>query len=73
MHGTLTQGWLRLRSWRATHLIDAQPARTVTGGVSDQTECGPGEQLWPHGMTVEAVTWGGMPHGRDLHSRQLVS
>lgn len=57
----------------AGHAPDTQPAGTVTVGVSGQTECGPGEWLWPHGMTVEAVTQGRMPHGRDLHSGQLDS
>lgn len=57
----------------AGHAPDTQPAGTVTVGVSGQTECGLGEWLWPHGMTVEAVTQGGMPHGRELQSRQLDS
>lgn len=49
----------------AGHAPDAHPG-TVTVGVSGQTECGLGQWLWPHGMTVEAITQGGRPHGRDL-------
>lgn len=53
----------------AGHAPDTQPAGTVTVGVSGQTECGPGEWLWPHGMTVQGsypgqdATWQGLKAG----------
>lgn len=67
------QGWLAQAEITAGHAPEAQPAWAVTAGASGQTECGPRDQLWPHGMTVEAVTQGGVPHGRDVHIGQLLS